>query len=273
MQYWIQIDNTAAPPLSEEELFSEYGRRLTGDAPCAKVGEGKRGKVVDFFPSWQKEVERASSNQTTSEPLKDQAPMEERGNHEMRPALIVSKKATGKSRLNSASSTSGRRVSVPASSMAIRENLKRNIKTGAFVFFIIFLVGCGQSKQSADSGPTDDEIKALFYKAIAEAFSSVKVQITNEDQTGSTVGSDAQTTGTVTDDKIRNGLIVSAIKRGAPFISNGDPSSIATKGTTIYPIHITYHEISTPNDDMTLDWWCFKNSNEWKLEMQNENPQ
>ena len=55
-KYWVQMDGHCDIPLTKEELFFTYGNRLTGDTPCAKAGENKWGKLIDFFPDWQNPI-------------------------------------------------------------------------------------------------------------------------------------------------------------------------------------------------------------------------
>lgn len=60
-KYWVQIDGACDRPLTEEELFSTYKDHLSGEMPCAKTGENRWGKLIDFFPDWQDQIRKAGS--------------------------------------------------------------------------------------------------------------------------------------------------------------------------------------------------------------------
>jgi len=69
MKYWINISGASSHPFTKEELFSQYGDRLTADTPCSKVGENTWGKISDYFPDWQSSgVERPAASPSDEVP-------------------------------------------------------------------------------------------------------------------------------------------------------------------------------------------------------------
>jgi hypothetical protein len=75
-QYWIRMEGVSSSrPLTKEELFTEYGERLTADTPCAKVGENQWKKISDLFPDYQNPELQPPAAPLSMEQPSDRYPM------------------------------------------------------------------------------------------------------------------------------------------------------------------------------------------------------